>query len=148
MTAPKSLTCLVLASVFALLACDREKQTIQVQPPAPLGPTNVSLNMPPDNGPPPTIDGERVLQYTKDIVKFGPRPVGSSNHKKVEDYIASHLKGDHVEDDNFTADTPVGKVPVHNIVAKFKGTKDGIILIASHYDTNYPLRNTAYIGAN
>ena len=32
MTAPKSLTCLVLAAVMALLACDREKQTIQVQP--------------------------------------------------------------------------------------------------------------------
>ncbi len=148
MTAPKSLTCLVLASVFALLACDREKQTIQVQPPAALDPTNVPLNMPPDNGPPPTIDGDRVMQYTKEIVKFGPRPVGSSNHKRVEDYIATHLKGDHVEDDTFTADTPVGKIPVHNIVAKFQGTKDGIILIASHYDTNYPLRNTAYIGAN
>ncbi|MGC2448120.1 MAG: M28 family metallopeptidase, partial [Candidatus Sulfotelmatobacter sp.] len=28
------------------------------------------------------------------------------------------------------------------------GTKDGIIIIASHYDTNYPLRNTSYVGAN
>jgi len=37
---------------------------------------------------------------------------------------------------------------VHNIVAKYPGTKDGIIIIASHYDTNYPLRNTAYVGAN
>jgi Zn-dependent M28 family amino/carboxypeptidase len=88
------------------------------------------------------------MQYTKEIVKFGPRPIGSANHKKVEDYIASHLKGDNVEDDNFTADTPAGKFPVHNIVAKFPGTKDGVILIASHYDTNYPLRDTAYVGAN
>ena len=48
----------------------------------------------------------------------------------------------------FTADTPEGKFPVHNIVAKFPGTKDGIIVIASHYDTNYPLRNTSYVGAN
>jgi Zn-dependent M28 family amino/carboxypeptidase len=26
--------------------------------------------------------------------------------------------------------------------------KDGIIVIAGHYDTNYPLRNTKYVGAN
>lgn len=88
------------------------------------------------------------MQYVKDIVKFGPRPLGSANHKKVEEYIASHLKGDQVEDDIFTADTPEGKFPVHNIIAKYPGTKDGIIVIASHYDTNYPLRNTTYVGAN
>jgi Zn-dependent M28 family amino/carboxypeptidase len=58
------------------------------------------------------------------------------------------LKGDQVEHDIFTADTPEGKFPVHNIIAKYPGTKDGIIVIASHYDTNYPLRNTSYVGAN
>lgn len=88
------------------------------------------------------------MQYVKDIVAFGPRPIGSANHKKVEDYILAHLKGDTVESDAFTADTPEGKFPVHNIVAKFPGTRDGIIVIASHYDTNYPLRDTAYVGAN
>jgi Zn-dependent M28 family amino/carboxypeptidase len=88
------------------------------------------------------------MQYVKEIVAFGPRPVASPNHKKVEDYITSYLKGDVVEHDVFTADTPEGKFPVHNIVAKFPGTKDGIIVVASHYDTNYPLRNTSFIGAN
>ncbi len=88
------------------------------------------------------------MQYVKDIVKFGPRPVGSANHRKVEDYIKSHLKGDQVEDDVFTADTPEGKFPVHNIIAKYPGNKDGIIVVASHYDTNYPLRKTSYVGAN
>ena len=53
-----------------------------------------------------------------------------------------------MENDTFTADTPEGKFPVHNIIAKFPGTKDGIIVIASHYDTNYPLRKTSYVGAN
>jgi Zn-dependent M28 family amino/carboxypeptidase len=88
------------------------------------------------------------MGYVKEIVKLGPRPIGSANHKKVEDYIISHLKGDRVEDDVFTADTPEGKFPVRNIIAKLPGTRDGIIVIASHYDTNYPLRNTSYIGAN
>jgi Zn-dependent M28 family amino/carboxypeptidase len=88
------------------------------------------------------------MQYVKEIVAFGPRPIGSANHKKVEDYITSHLKGDAVEEDAFTADTPEGKFPGRNIIAKFPGTRDGIVVIASHYDTNYPLRRTAYIGAN
>ena len=88
------------------------------------------------------------MQYVKEIVAFGPRPIGSANHKKVEDYILAHLKGDAVEEDAFTADTPEGKFPARNIIAKFPGAKDGIIVIASHYDTNYPLRQTSYIGAN
>jgi Zn-dependent M28 family amino/carboxypeptidase len=90
----------------------------------------------------------RAMRYVKEIVAFGPRPIGSANHKKVEDYILAHLKNDAVESDSFTADTPEGKFPVHNIIAKFPGTRDGIIILASHYDTNYPLRNTSFIGAN
>ena len=98
--------------------------------------------------PSPSIDSARAMQYVKDIVAFGPRPIGSANHKKVEAYLASRLKGIEVEDDVFTADTPEGKFPVHNLVAKFPGKRDGIIVIASHYDTNYPLRNTTFVGAN
>jgi len=90
----------------------------------------------------------RAMRYVKEIVAFGPRPIGSANHKKVEDYIHSQLKGDLVEDDAFTIDTTEGKFPVRNIIAKYPGTRDGIIVIASHYDTNYPLRNTTYVGAN
>jgi glutaminyl-peptide cyclotransferase len=88
------------------------------------------------------------MQYVKEIVAFGPRPLGSANHKKVEDYLHAHLKDDSVEDDAFMIDSSEGKFPVRNIIAKFPGTRDGIIVIASHYDTNWPLRNTTYIGAN
>jgi glutaminyl-peptide cyclotransferase len=101
-----------------------------------------------DIGSTPSFNADRAMKYVKEIVAFGPRPIGSANHKKVEDYILAHLKGDNVESDAFVADTPEGKFPVHNIIAKFPGTRDGIIVIASHYDTNYPLRDTAYIGAN
>jgi len=96
----------------------------------------------------PTVNSARALQYIKETVAFGPRPIGSANHKKLEQYIVSHVKGEHVEYDSFTADTPEGKFPVRNIIAKFPGKKDGIIVIAGHYDTNYPLRNTGYVGAN
>ena len=122
------------------------------QSPKPVAPASdipVAASAPnPDNAPLPTFNSARAMQYVKEIVAFGPRPIGSANHKKVEDYILAHLKGDIVESDSFTADTPEGKFPVHNIIAKFPGNKDGIIVIASHYDTNYPLRDTSYIGAN
>jgi Zn-dependent M28 family amino/carboxypeptidase len=132
-------------------ACDHSKEAVQAQSNKSSPPSDSAaptLNFPPDSGVAPAIDGDRALQYVKDIVKFGPRPLGSASHKKVEEYIDSALKGDQIEDDIFTADTPEGKFPVHNIVAKYPGTKEGIIVIASHYDTNYPLRNTAYVGAN
>jgi len=103
---------------------------------------------PSDSGPLPQIDSKRAFQYIKEIVAFGTRPMGSENHKKVENYITSHLKGDQVEDDAFTADTVEGKFPVRNIIAKYPGTKDGIIVILGHYDTNYPLRNIGFVGAN
>ena len=95
-----------------------------------------------------SFNAARAMQYTREIVAFGPRPIGSANHKKLENYILAHLKNDQVEEDAFTADTPEGKFPVRNIIAKFPGTRDGIIVIAGHYDTNYPLRNTGYVGAN
>jgi Zn-dependent M28 family amino/carboxypeptidase len=152
----KLLRWVLLAVAVAIAACDRDKESGQDKTPAtPASATTAAadttgpaLTLPPDSGPPPTFDGDRAMQYVKDIVKFGPRPVGSANHKKVEEYIASHLKGDQVEDDTFTAGTPEGKFPVHNIIAKYPGTKDGIIVVASHYDTNYPLRKTSYVGAN
>src|SRR6204780_5000100 len=144
---------LLLSFAVALLACDHDKDASQVGPhtAAPTASDDTAvrkLSLPPDTGPPPTIDSARAFQYVKEIVASGPRPLGSANHKKVEDYLLAHLKGDDVENDTFPADTPEGKLPVHNIVAKFPGAKDGIIVIASHYDTNYPLRKTSFVGAN
>src|SRR5215472_1803432 len=151
MSGVRMLSRILLASALALLACDRDKEAAESKnsdaPPAAQSAIE-PVSFPADNGPPPQIDSARAMQYVKEIVKFGPRPLGSLNHKKVEDYLDNHLKGDPVEDDSFTAKTPVGDFPVHNIVAKFPGKKDGVIIVASHYDTNYPLRNTPYVGAN
>jgi glutaminyl-peptide cyclotransferase len=145
---------LVLIASLALFACNKQKEAAAassqnttataVSAPAPLD----LSTLPADVGPPPSFDANRAFQYVKDIVAFGPRPIGSENHKKVENYILSHLKGDAVEQDAFTIDTSEGKFPVRNIIAKFPGTRDGIIVIASHYDTNWPLRDTPYVGAN
>ena len=147
------LPALLLSFAASFVSCDHDNNAVPMTAqtsaaPARTDTTLPTLSLPPDNGPLPTIDSARAFQYVKEIVAFGPRPIGSANHKKVEDYLLAHLGGDEVENDTFTADTPEGKFPVHNIVAKFPGTKDGIILIASHYDTNYPLRNTSFVGAN
>jgi glutaminyl-peptide cyclotransferase len=112
-----------------------------------IGPT-VAAAASKDNAPLPHIDAKRAFEYTREVTAFGPRYMGSENHKKLERYILEHLKGDQVEDDAFTADTVEGKFPVRNIIAKFPGTKDGIIVILGHYDTVYPLRNSGFVGAN
>jgi Zn-dependent M28 family amino/carboxypeptidase len=94
----------------------------------------------------PKVNAARAMQYTREVAAMGRRAVGSPGHKQVEAYIRSHLKGDNVEEDVFTAQTPAGKFEMRNFIAKYPGTKDGIIVIGGHYDTNYPLKN--YVGAN
>jgi len=99
-------------------------------------------------GPEMHVDAARAIQYTKEIVAFGPRPDTSKALEQVRGYIKNKLKGDQVEEDSFVAETSVGKIPMTNIVAKFPGTKDGIIVLSSHYETNYWLKDTKFVGAN
>lgn len=44
--------------------------------------------------------------------------------------------------------TPVGDFPLRNFIVRFPGKKPGTIVLASHYETNYPLRNINFVGAN
>ncbi len=37
---------------------------------------------------------------------------------------------------------------MHNLIVKFPGKKDGIIVLGDHYETNYPLKDIAFVGAN
>ncbi|HVH87654.1 MAG TPA: M28 family peptidase [Terriglobales bacterium] len=93
------------------------------------------------------IDPQRCWGYLKQFVAIGSRPLGSAGHKKAEDFIHSHLKSDQVEDDSFTQHTPVGSFPIRNIVAKYPGKQPGIVVFASHYETNSWLPKS-YVGAN
>jgi len=101
----------------------------------------------PVSSPAPHVNANRAFQYVKEFVSIGSRPPGSPGHAKAEQYIRSHLAGDNVQVDSFTAQTPAGEFPIHNIIAKFPGKKDGIIVIAGHYETNYPLPKE-FVGAN
>jgi glutaminyl-peptide cyclotransferase len=142
----------VLASALLWPACKSEQQkpgVAQAQAAASQASVNPADYDPPSGAPPaPKVDGNRAMQYTKEIVAFGPRPIGSDAHRKVEEYIKSKLQGADIEEDKFTADTAAGKFPMNNIIAKYPGKKDGIIVLASHYDTNYPLRHENFVGAN
>jgi len=94
----------------------------------------------------PHINAARAMQYVREVVAFGPRPIGSEAHRKLEAYITAHLNGVAIEHDDFTASTPEGQFPIHNIIAKFPGTKPGVIVIATHYDTL--MRVKGFVGAN
>jgi Zn-dependent M28 family amino/carboxypeptidase len=146
------LVCLIGIITFAACSHGTDAQPTVVVPPQSevrtTPPVPPSADATTDNAPLPHIDAKRAFEYTREVTAFGARYIGSENHKKLERYIFDHLKGDQVEDDTFTADTVEGEFPVRNIIAKFPGTKDGIIVILGHYDTNYPLRNTGYVGAN
>src|SRR5882724_7486401 len=138
---------IVLISALFLSGCTHQQNAEAASSaPSPANPGAASASA--DSGPPPSFNSSRAWRYVRETIAFGARPIGSANHKKLETYIVTHLKGDQVEDDAFIADTPTGKLPVRNIIAKYPGTRDGIIVIAGHYDTNYPLQNTGYVGAN
>jgi Zn-dependent M28 family amino/carboxypeptidase len=94
----------------------------------------------------PRIDSARAMKYVREVVGFGPRPPGSPAHRKLEVYIKSHLQDGDVEDDAFTAATPVGPIRMRNVIAKFPGAKPGIIVIGTHYETALPIKN--FVGAN
>jgi glutaminyl-peptide cyclotransferase len=104
-----------------------------------------------DEAPPPEktdgFDGKRVYSLVAKQVAFGPHPSGSPAIAKVQDFLPSELKsyGCTVETDSFTADTPVGRLPMKNILVKISGEKPGVILLGTHYDT---LLKENFVGAD
>ena len=96
----------------------------------------------------PQFDGKRALDYTRQFVAAGPRWIGSPGHAKAEAFLKTQFRRDQLEEDTFTTNTPAGPMEMHNFIVRFPGKKDGVIVLASHYETNYPLRNIHYIGAN
>jgi glutaminyl-peptide cyclotransferase len=147
-----------LVCVLSLLTCvactkqNSETQTASASEAKPVAAAEASTSAPAATSPTPAepalhINSARAFQYVKEFVSIGSRPPGSPGHAKAEQYIKSRLAGDTVEVDSFIAKTPVGEFPIHNIIAKFPGKKDGIIVIAGHYETNYPLPRE-FVGAN
>jgi glutaminyl-peptide cyclotransferase len=95
------------------------------------------------------FSGARALEYTRQYVTLsGPRWVGSPGHAKAEAYLKKQFAKDDLVIDSFTTSTPAGPMEMHNYIVRFPGKKDGVIVLATHYETNYWLRNINYVGAN
>src|SRR5947209_10533956 len=150
----RSLFGLVVVSLMLLMCCERVKSSPTASQPSPSStgqnaPVSVAqMQLAEPSGPALHVDADRAMQYVKEIIALGPRWPGSKGQQKVAAYLRSKLKIDNLAEDAFEADTPAGKLAMRNFIAKFPGKKDGIIVLAAHIDTPYPLRNTSFIGAN
>jgi len=96
----------------------------------------------------PHFNGAKALDYARQFVSIGPRWPTSPGHLKAEAFLRNHFQHDQVEEDAFTANTPIGAVPMRNFIVRFPGKKDGVIVLATHYETNYWLKNINFVGAN
>jgi Zn-dependent M28 family amino/carboxypeptidase len=96
------------------------------------------------------FDGAKAYEYARQFAAIGPRWPTGPGHVKAEEFIRTHFQREHdqLEQDTFTADTPIGSVPLCNFIVRFPGTKSGAIVLATHYETNYPLRTINFVGAN
>jgi glutaminyl-peptide cyclotransferase len=95
------------------------------------------------------FSGASALNYTARVVAFGPRPPGSEAHRKLQNYILTELRRFRCEvvEDAFTAQTPLGPIPMKNIVARFAGISGKAVAITGHYDTK-SLPGLRFVGAN
>src|ERR1700761_1800546 len=99
------------------------------------------------------FSGQAAYTLTKQLLDVAPKRFnGSSGHAKAEEFLKQHFapeaaKGNFVAD-TFTATTPAGLQTMTNYIVKYPGKKDGIIVLVSHYETNYPLRDINFYGAN
>lgn len=94
----------------------------------------------------PAFNGKRAYHYTAKVTAFGPRPPGSKAHARLLHWLEHQLQGIHWDTQKFTAHTPDGAIPMTNVIAHFKGTKPGVIVISGHYDTLS--HRPHFVGAN
>jgi Zn-dependent M28 family amino/carboxypeptidase len=94
------------------------------------------------------FNGAKALEYARQFVAIGPRWPTSPGHLKAEEFLRNQFRHDQLEEDTFTATTPIGPVAMRNFIVRFPGKKPGVIVLGTHYETNYPLRNINFVGAN
>ena len=96
-----------------------------------------------------SYDGGRAFADLKHLVSYGPRPAGSTALADSRRWIMAQLKdaGAEVEEDAFTGSTPVGRIPMTNVIAKFPGAQSKVVMVTGHYDTKIEQR-FRFVGAN
>jgi len=95
------------------------------------------------------FSGGRAFEDLKHLVSFGPRPSGSPALTKTREWLISELRsaGAKVEEDSFVAGTPLGAIPMTNLIAKFPGSSRETVIVAGHYDTKR-FDDFHFVGAN
>jgi len=99
------------------------------------------------------FDGERAMEQAQRIVGFGPRPVGSEALEQTRVYIEETLRGYGLTTrrDEFTGDTPLGTIPMANLIAEVPAAPGGenrpIVILSGHYDT-LRMPGVDFVGAN
>ncbi len=96
------------------------------------------------------FNGGRAFADLEHLVSFGPRPVGSKALEASRAWMIGQLEkaGCKVVQDRFVAATPMGNIPMVNLIAEIPGREPRhIVMIAGHYDTK--LENSfRFVGAN
>ena len=95
------------------------------------------------------FSGKRAFNDLRQLVRVGPRPAGSENLERARAYIKHQLSAAGVEiwDDSFVAATPVGNVPMTNVIGALRGERRIVVILAGHYDTA-TIDGVRFVGAN
>ena len=98
---------------------------------------------------PASFSGARAFEDLKHLVGFGPRPSGSQALTQTRQWLIQELQaaGAEVEEDPFVGDTPIGPIPMDNLIAKFRGSGRQTVIVAGHYDTKR-FDQFRFVGAN
>ncbi|MFN3649247.1 MAG: M28 family peptidase [Armatimonadota bacterium] len=95
----------------------------------------------PAGGKRPAFDKAAAFAQLEKQVAFGPRVPGSKGHAACRDYLVETLKplADRVERQDFTVESGGKKLPMTNVIARWKGTGTGGddkgVLLTAHWDT-------------
>jgi Zn-dependent M28 family amino/carboxypeptidase len=97
----------------------------------------------------PRFDSSRAWEHLRRQVSFGPRPVNSAALAETRRYISDQLKASGIEtrEQPFEANTPIGRVPMINLIATIKGDRADRIALATHYETKLS-RESRFVGAS
>ncbi len=96
------------------------------------------------------FNGDSALSYARQNVAFGPRIPGSDAHRKAGDWITARLraKADTVIEQTWTHTTAKGqKLPLRNILARFRPNEKNRVLYITHWDTR-PVADADAVPAN
>src|SRR5262249_48782787 len=95
------------------------------------------------------FSGERAFGALRELVALGPRPPGSEALRRAREYIGRQLcaAGADTWNDTFVATTPVGDIPMTNVIGVLRGESPKLLILAGHYETAR-LDGVHFVGAN